>query len=266
VNIHYFGYTTTYVRVLFVVALLPFYGGSKSFYTKEDKMQFTSWTVEEKLKGAVNLETQEEQICHILSTFKEVFYSEKLSFYRFSPIGYVGEGVAQLENGLFQSISYIRDDIRSLPIIKRAVEQRKAIFYSGQEIITLISSRYHREGPLIGLIVVPIYVNNLSIAYVCSEYIHSVPPSDGQTVKLLTQFGSIAGGVLLQPQRISHPKLSPRENEIVRALANGFSTKELTELLSLSEATIKQYIKSVFVKLGAKNRAHAVSIYLAPKI
>ena len=229
-------------------------------------MQISSWTVEEKLQGAVNLQTQEEQICHILSTLEEVFYSERLSFYRFSPIGYVGEGVAQLENGQFQSLSHIRDDIRSLPVIQRVVEERKAYFYSGQEMITLISSRYHRDGPLKALIVVPIHVNNLSIAYICSEYMHQVPPLDEQTVALLTQFGSLAGGVLLQPQKIAHPKLSPRENEIVRALANGFSTKELTELLSLSEATIKQYIKSTFVKLGAKNRAHAVSIYFALKI
>lgn len=229
-------------------------------------MQLTSWIVEEKLQGAIHLPTQEEQICYILSTFGEVFYSEKLSFFRFSPIGYVGEGVAQLENGQFQSLSYIRDDIRSLPVIKKVVEERQAHFYSGQEIITLISSRYHRDGPLKALIVVPIYVNHLSIAYICSEYMQRVPPLDGQTAELLTLFGGIAGGVLIQPQKIAHPKLSPRENEIVRALANGFSTKELTDLLSLSEATIKQYIKSALVKLGAKNRAHAVSIYLGPKI
>ena len=229
-------------------------------------MQITSSTVEEKLQGAVNLDTQEEQICHILSTFKEVFYSEKLSFYRFSPIGYVGEGVARLENGEFQSLSYIRDDIRSLPVIKKAVEERKARFYAGQEIITLISSRYHSVERLKGLVVIPIYVNNLSIAYICSEYMDSVPSINEQTVELLTQFGSLAGGVLIQPPKVSHPKLSPRENEVIKALADGFSTKELTELLSISEATIKQYIKSVFVKLGAKNRAHAVSIYLAPKI
>ena len=229
-------------------------------------MQVTSWAVEEKLQGVVNANTQEEQICHILSTFADMFKSERLSFYRFSPIGYVGEGIAQLENGQFQSLAYIRDDIRSLPVIKKAVEKRKAHFYTGQEIITLISSRYHRAEPLQALFVVPIHVNNLSIAYICSEYMHSIPPHDGQTIDLLTQFGSIAGRLLIQPQKIAHPNLSPRENEIVQALANGFSTKELTEHLSLSEATIKQYIKSAFVKLGAKNRAHAVSIYLAPKI
>ena len=42
-------------------------------------MQISSWTVEEKLQGALNLLTQEEQICHILSTLEEVFYSERLS-------------------------------------------------------------------------------------------------------------------------------------------------------------------------------------------
>ncbi|WP_301109987.1 helix-turn-helix transcriptional regulator [Sporosarcina sp.] len=229
-------------------------------------MQLTSWTIEEKLQNTLHFQTQEEQICYILSSFEEIFSFEKISFYRFSPIGYVAEGVAQLENGNFRTISYIRDDIRSLPIIKRVVAERKACCYSGQDIITLISSRYNRDLPLQALIVVPIFVNNLTIGYILSEYIHHIPQVDGQAIELLTLFGGIAGRVLIQPQKISHPKLSPRENEILRAIANGLSTKELTDILALSEATIKQYIKSSFVKLGAKNRAHAVSIYLAPRI
>lgn len=229
-------------------------------------MQATLWTIEEKLQEAVHLQSQEKQICHILTSFNELFVSERVSFYRFSPIGYVGEGVAQLENGHFQTISYIRDDIRSLPVIKEAVVKRKAYCYSGQDIITLISSRYSREEPLRALIIVPIYVNQLTIAYIVSEYMNQIPSADQHVLELLSLFGRIAGEVLIQPEKMAHPKLTPRENEVLRALANGLSTKELTELLSLSEATIKQYIKSSFVKLGAKNRAHAVSIYLAPKM
>lgn len=106
----------------------------------------------------------------------------------------------------------------------------------------------------------------MTIAYICSEFIESAYEIEESILEQLTLFGNLAGEMLVQSQTASHPKLSPRENEIMRALTNGYSTKELTNILCLSESTIKQYIKSALIKLGAKNRAHAVSIFLAQKL
>lgn len=230
------------------------------------ELQITSWSIKEQLKRGSQLQTQEEQICHLLLTLEQLLDSEKLSFFRYSPVGYVGEGIAELEKGQFHSLTHIRDDIRSLPIIKKAVDNHKPVYYTGQDIITLISSRYQRAVPLKGLLVVPIVVNFMTIAYICCEYIESAYEIEASLIEQLALFGNLAGEMLIQSQTITHPKLSPRENEILRALANGFSTKELTNILCLSESTIKQYIKSALIKLGAKNRAHAVSLFLAQKL
>ncbi|SOB99341.1 regulatory LuxR family protein [Ureibacillus xyleni] len=226
-------------------------------------MKLDSWTIKEELKSIVHLHSQEEQICSILKLFEKLFKGERLSFYRFSPIGYVGEGVALLYNGQLQALNYIRDDIRGLPAIRQAIEKKQAIYYSGQDIITQITSRYQQNYQLKSLLVVPIIANNITISYICREVIsedHSIPP---EQIEDISFFGKIAGELLIQPQKTLHPKLSPRENEILKALANGFSTKEMTNILLLSEATIKQYIKSILVKLNAKNRVHAVSIYMS---
>ncbi|MCM3390168.1 helix-turn-helix transcriptional regulator [Ureibacillus chungkukjangi] len=229
-------------------------------------MQISTWALEEKLSNCVHLHTQEEKICHILHVLDELAFCDAISFFRYSPIGYVGEGIAGLQDGQLQSLSYIRDDLRSLPIVKNAVEKRKTTFHEGREIITLMSSRYHRSVPLKGLLVIPIVVNNMTIAYICCEFIKKLNHFKDNELEQFTLFGRLIGELFIQPQTIAHPKLSPRENQVLRALANGLSTKELTNLLALSEATVKQYIKSVLVKLGAKNRTHAVSIYLGQNL
>ncbi len=229
-------------------------------------MQISAWALEEKLSNCVHLHTQEEKICHILHVLDELSFCETISFFRYSPIGYVGEGVAVMQNGQLQSYAYVRDDLRNLPIVKNAVEKRSATFYEGKEIITLISSRYHRSVPLKALLVIPIVVNNMTIAYICCEFIKTLVCFTEKELEQFSLFGRLTGELFIQPHAVVHPKLSPRENQVLRALANGLSTKELTSLLSLSEATIKQYVKSVLVKLGAKNRAHAVSIYLGQMI
>lgn len=52
--------------------------------------------------------------------------------------------------------------------------------------------------------------------------------------------------------------LTPRETEILRLLASGFSNREIAEALFLAEGTVKNHISTVLAKLGVKDRTRAV--------
>ncbi len=52
--------------------------------------------------------------------------------------------------------------------------------------------------------------------------------------------------------------LSPRELEILRLLASGFSNAELAAHFFVSEATVKTHLTHVFRKLGVRDRVQAV--------
>lgn len=56
------------------------------------------------------------------------------------------------------------------------------------------------------------------------------------------------------------PALSDRELQVLTLAAQGNSNKRIAVQLSLSEETVKGYMKSIFVKLGATDRAHAVAL------
>ncbi len=63
----------------------------------------------------------------------------------------------------------------------------------------------------------------------------------------------------LKPLRIIKPgggmaRLTPRESEVVHLLADGLSTREISQKLALSEHTIRNYLRSFFVKLGVSSR------------
>ncbi len=51
--------------------------------------------------------------------------------------------------------------------------------------------------------------------------------------------------------------LSEREIEILRLVADGRSNGEIADALSHTEGTVKQYIKTITMKLGARGRTHA---------
>jgi len=60
-------------------------------------------------------------------------------------------------------------------------------------------------------------------------------------------------------------RLNVREQEIVRLLLTGGSNKEIAHALSLSENTIKGYMKLLMRKLGVNNRAGILSALLVEK-
>lgn len=53
--------------------------------------------------------------------------------------------------------------------------------------------------------------------------------------------------------------LTGRELEILQLVAQGKANKEIGELLTVSENTVKNHLKSILSKLNAKDRTHAVT-------
>ncbi|WP_224279527.1 response regulator transcription factor [Nocardioides lacusdianchii] len=54
------------------------------------------------------------------------------------------------------------------------------------------------------------------------------------------------------------PKLSTREAEVLRLLADGLGTGDIASSLYMSESTAKTHITHIYQKLGAANRAQAL--------
>lgn len=64
------------------------------------------------------------------------------------------------------------------------------------------------------------------------------------------------------PRGLGLTGLSPREVEILRLAAEGDDTREIALKLSYSERTVKNSIHDVVIKLGLRNRTHAVAYAL----
>ena len=61
---------------------------------------------------------------------------------------------------------------------------------------------------------------------------------------------------LRSPQEL----LSERELSILKLASDGQANKEIGRVLSLTEGTVKSYMKGIFAKLGVSDRTHAVTI------
>jgi len=57
-------------------------------------------------------------------------------------------------------------------------------------------------------------------------------------------------------------RLTPRETALLGLVASGMSNKAIAQEMSISENTVKYYMKSILQKLGARNRTEAASLAL----
>jgi PAS domain S-box-containing protein len=74
----------------------------------------------------------------------------------------------------------------------------------------------------------------------------------------LESSGDEAGDQVARPAPVPSPRISAREIEVLRRLAQGDSTVELAENLSISVATARNHMDRVMRKLGVHSRLQAV--------
>jgi DNA-binding CsgD family transcriptional regulator len=63
-----------------------------------------------------------------------------------------------------------------------------------------------------------------------------------------------------------HARLSPREEQIARMVARGFTNKTIARVLEISLWTVSTHLRRVFAKLGVSTRAAMVARLLADDI
>jgi DNA-binding NarL/FixJ family response regulator len=61
---------------------------------------------------------------------------------------------------------------------------------------------------------------------------------------------------------VTETRLSCREVEVLRLVADGYDTADVAEQLAYSESTIKGVLAKLMTRLEARNRCHAIAIVL----
>jgi DNA-binding NarL/FixJ family response regulator len=80
---------------------------------------------------------------------------------------------------------------------------------------------------------------------------------EGRPVLAPSVAGRLMGLIAAPPE---NNDLSPRELEVLRSVAAGATNREIAKALFISEATVKTHLLHLYDKLGARDRASAVSV------
>ncbi|MCD2137539.1 response regulator transcription factor [Salinicoccus halitifaciens] len=203
--------------------------------------------------------THEGRLIATLEVYLEYFPVDNAHLFRYSPIGFLGEGVIAAEGGSIHYIHEERYDIRTLPALLTAVQNKAANFFSDKELIRMTPSNHIVGSKVTGFLITPILQRGNVIGFIYSNQFKNQELFDEELLASLTLYGEKVGE-LIQENYALQNVLSRREFEVMRDIADGYIVKEISERRHISESTIEQYIKAARRKLGASNRAHAVAV------
>jgi len=61
-------------------------------------------------------------------------------------------------------------------------------------------------------------------------------------------------------RRLVEESLSPREQEVLRQIAQGYSNREIAQNLFIAEQTVKNHVSVIYSKLGVRDRVQALRL------
>ncbi|MBG9443939.1 LuxR C-terminal-related transcriptional regulator [Cytobacillus firmus] len=217
-------------------------------------------TILDNIHNLEDIESHEEKLYKILEVYMNIFPVKNAYLFRYSPLGFIGEGIIAITcHGLIH-IRDIRDDVRSLPLIYSALYERKAKYCSGIEYLKQINIKYITTSNVNSFLAIPICFGAVPIGYICTNEFDEQGKISDQQLSSYTQFGQHIGKTLEKTEGKEDARLlSRREMEVMKRISWGESIKEMADSMFISEVTINQYIKTAIRKLGAQNRTQAIA-------
>ena len=127
--------------------------------------------------------------------------------------------------------------------------------------------RIRAVSPATDVIILTSYATAPELAVAVANGVRGAQFKGSPTDSLLAAIRAVAaGGTAFAPEirplldaASAVPALSPRQREVLDALARGLTNDDIATLLGISTPRVKQLTKALYDKLGAANRAEAVA-------
>ena len=132
--------------------------------------------------------------------------------------------------------------------------------------------RLRTEFPQLKLVVMPAQFSVGSALSILGAGAHGFVPKTLAPDELLAAFRCIQEGQIYVPKQMSEPtsqpesgpvepELTDRQRQVLRLISDGKSNREIGEVLSIAEATVKVHASAAYKVIGVNTRARAMAAF-----
>jgi len=132
--------------------------------------------------------------------------------------------------------------------------------------------RLRTEFPQLKLAVMPAHFSVGSALSILGAGAHGFVPKTLAPDELIRAFRCIRDGQIFVPKQMSEltsqpesgpvqPQLTDRQRQVLRLISDGKSNREIGEVLSIAEATVKVHASAAYKVIGVNTRARAMAAF-----
>ncbi|USK35994.1 LuxR C-terminal-related transcriptional regulator [Bacillus sp. F19] len=216
-----------------------------------------STAIKKQIQSIESARSLDEKQILAVRGFMDLFQFSRVGLYFYSTLSKIGEGILRIDKHGVSSLREWREDVRNMPPIYSAIQERKPKHVDSQLIHQL--PKKYTNGMKTEILVVPLSHGSHVVGYACMGSTDSFTVRD-ILLHSLDIYGQHLGQVFGDDDYSRDPKrLSKREIEVLQKMSWGESTKEMAVSLGISEFTVQDYVRTAIRKLGGLNRVQGVA-------
>jgi DNA-binding CsgD family transcriptional regulator len=194
----------------------------------------------------------------ILEGAQHLFPFSRIQIFAFSPLNFIMEHLITKENDRILQY-HQREDIRNLPNVLEAAIKKQTVFVMNAE-ESNVPIKYIEQFDYSTFWIVPLSYANAVNGFVVLDQFNSSQPNNEQMLQSIESYFLLSSQLLCSPL-FAKPfiSLSKREIDVLQQSAHGYSYKEISAILEISEFTVREYMISAVKKLNVINRTQAVA-------
>ena len=215
-------------------------------------------TIKDYIKDVTLINNVEKRTEMIIRGCIEFFPFQRASLFSLSPLNFIGEGIFQIEENELSTMTWLKQDIRTFPLVHYAIIHNQPLFIQNEKKQHILPTEYEPYFDLTSLAIIPISTQHTVVGCAFVDRYTGVQPfNDLQLKQIFHYFQQLFHRLTSLPPSTS--QLSKREIEVLQLLANGYTMKEMSALMNISTFTVRDYLSAVIRKLGVNHRSHAIA-------
>lgn len=153
------------------------------------------------------------------------------------------------------------DTLLSMPLLYLKLRECEPLFLDHRMLATSIPPKFKLPTSTKYVAALPIHKEQIPIGLLAVHFEYEL--SEQQKLDLIRFVDYASDQIIVRNQSTRKPdSFSRRELDTLLYIAEGWTTLEIAEFFSVSEASVKHYIKTFMRKSNTYNRAHAVGFYM----
>lgn len=205
-----------------------------------------------------------ERIFEMMKIFNQTYPCTITQIFQYSLFNGSINGILSYENQTVKSISHIHESMQINEYIHQYLSENKVVFLDHQKFQLSIGNQIPFSEPINNLLLIPLSINGVVIAFMIGVNIQF--QINDFVLSDIQSFTESFIQVLLLTKKLTNGKFTKKEIIVMQYISNGYTTKEISSVLELSESTIKYFIKNIMLKTNSANRAEAVAAMFRMKL